>query len=144
MSRQIGFHHVALRVRDFDKSVGFYQSVLGCTPTVAWGEAPSRAIMLDYGGGNYIELFEKPAEPSLPADQLTTQPSAAAILHVCLRTNDVDGIISKVRDAGCNVLLEPKDTRIPDTITGDPLPVRLAFFSGPDGETIELFKNERT
>ncbi|MFW5841610.1 MAG: VOC family protein, partial [Planctomycetota bacterium] len=38
-----GFHHVALRSADFDRSIGFYTKVLGMTPAVAWGEGDNRA-----------------------------------------------------------------------------------------------------
>ena len=49
-----GFHHVAIRARDFDKSVAFYTAALGFTPKIAWVDKPSRAIMLDTGDGNYL------------------------------------------------------------------------------------------
>ena len=52
-----GFHHVAIRVYDFDATVRFYTEVLGFTDKVRWGEGDNRAIMLDTGDGNYLEVF---------------------------------------------------------------------------------------
>ena len=56
----LGFHHIALRAKDFDRSLAFYRDVLGCTVAAAWGEAPSRKVMVDIGDGGRIEIFEKP------------------------------------------------------------------------------------
>jgi glyoxylase I family protein len=132
-----GFHHVAIRSRDFDKSVGFYTQALGFGPKLAWGDAPGRAIMLDTGDGNYLEIFERPDQP--PAEE-----GRDAILHFALRTDDVDAALARAREAGCAVTMEPTDVKIDTTLGADPTPVRIAFFKGPDGEVIELFANELT
>ena len=90
--------------------------------------------MLDTGDGNYLEIFERP-------DQSADLPESA-ILHLCLRTHDTRATLEKVRAAGCEVTVEPKDI----VIASRPheTPVTLAFFKGPDGEVIELFQNQLT
>lgn len=128
-----GFHHVAIRVRDFDRSLAFYTELLGMTRKIEWGEAPSRAIMLNMGDGGILEMFERPEEP--------VSEDHPYLLHFCLRCSDVDGVIQRVRNAGCEVTVEPKDVDIPSRPTG-PTPVRLAFFKGPDGEVVELFDSK--
>ena len=68
-----GFHHIALRVYDFDATLKFYIDGLGFKRTYGWGtdgrangEPDSRAAMLDTGDGNYLEVFaggaRKPGE----------------------------------------------------------------------------------
>ncbi len=59
-----GFHHLALRAYDFDKTLDFYINGLGFQKKHGWGEdgrskgePDSRAVMLDTGDGNYLEVF---------------------------------------------------------------------------------------
>jgi glyoxylase I family protein len=123
-----GFHHVAIRVRDYDRSLRFYQEVLGFTQAIAWGDAPKRAAMLDTGDGNYLEVFERPDEKWADADP--------CILHLALRCGDIDAVIDRVRAAGAEITVEPKTLTVGKTQQAT---IRLAFFKGPDGEVIELF-----
>ena len=53
-----GLHHLAFRASDFDGTVKFYTDGLGCRETTRWGQAPSRAVMLDTGNGSHVEIFE--------------------------------------------------------------------------------------
>jgi glyoxylase I family protein len=129
-----GFHHVSIRSRNFDKTVEFYTRVLGFIPKIHWQEAPKRAVMLDVGDGNYLEVFED-LDP--PADG-----GGSPILHFALRCDDTDAAIKLVREAGCEVTMEP--TPIDIQAREQVVPVRIAFFKGPDGEVIEFFQNELT
>ena len=129
-----GIHHVAIRVRDFDRSVAFYTDVLGFTKKIEWGQKPGRAVMLDTGDGNYFELFERPNEP--PASE------EGVLLHIALRAGNCAEALERARAAGCEVKTEVKDVVIKSS--PHPTPVRLAFFKGPDGEIIELFQNDLT
>jgi len=121
-----GFHHVAIRVYDFDATVRFYTEVLGFTDKVRWGEGDNRAIMLDTGDGNYLEVFAGGAKGEKPE---------GAFLHLALRSDDVDGATELARAAGMEITVEPKDAVLGGT------PVRISFFKGPDGEIIELFQS---
>jgi len=126
-----GFHHTALRSADFDHSVKFYTEVLGLRVRITWGKDDSRAAMIDAGDGNYVEVFAR-KEP-FPIQEGT-------ILHFALRTDDCAGMLEKVRAAGAEITMEPKEVTIDSSI--GPVPVKIAFFKGPDGEVIELFENQ--
>lgn len=127
-----GFHHLALYVQDFDKSIAFYTQVLGFTPRLTWGEPPKRAALLDTGDGNYFEIMTSDTANGLPPRQT---------IHVALRCDDVDAAIERVRAAGYKITLEPKDVLFSSE---PPLPARIGFCEGPDGEGIEFFQNELT
>ncbi|MFA6271063.1 MAG: VOC family protein [Candidatus Paceibacterota bacterium] len=130
MASITGFHHTAIRSAQFDASFRFYAEVLGMKEKISCGEAPNRAVMIDAGDGNYMEIFER--SEAAPAVEAT-------ILHFALRTDDCAAMLEKAREAGAEVTMETKDLTIDSSI--GPVPVRIAFFKGPDGEVIELFQN---
>ncbi len=132
----IGLHHVALKTKEWDRSLSFYGEQLGFVTTITWTmPTGKRAAMLDMGGGHYLEVFEDPAYTPAPD---------GALIHLALRTADVDAATARVRDAGMRITVEPKDVTIETTNGRGPVPVRLSFFIGPNGETWEFFQNDRT
>jgi len=128
-----GFHHAAMKVANFEAVVGFYKQGLGLTEKIAWGEGNGRAVMLDCGNRNYLEIFAGGAGGSVPEGLVT---------HLALRTTDCDAALARAVAAGAVVTMAPKDVTIPST--PQPTPVRIAFCRGLAGEIIELFQNELT
>ncbi len=128
-----GFHHVAIRAHDFDATVRFYKDALGFTEKIAWGEGDKRAVMLDTGDGNYIEIFAGGKNEPKPE---------GAILHFAIRTSDCDAALRRAAAAGAVITMEPANIDIPSR--PGPTPVRIAFCKAPDGEVIEFFQNELT
>jgi glyoxylase I family protein len=128
-----GFHHVAIRVSDFERSVKFYKEVLGFVEKIRWGEAEKRGIMLDTGDGNYVEIFANGDAAPKPE---------GAWFHVAFRTTNCAAALERARAAGMEVTIETKTVTIPST--PHPTPITIAFFKGPDGEVIELFENQLT
>lgn len=125
----LGFHHIALKVKDFKKSYKFYSDGLGMTPIVAWGEGDGEIQMFDFGDGGILELFAG------GSDDLSEN---GKWLHFALRVEDVDAAYSAAIAAGAKELIQPKDVMInsrPYKMT-----VRIAFVTGFDGEQLEFFK----
>ena len=126
-----GFHHVAIRVKDFEKVVKFYCDVLGFTQRIAWGEGDKRGTMLDGGDGNYLEVFAGGTDALAKGE--------GAIIHVCFRTDDVVAATETVRAAGMEVTMEPREIAI--GAGAEKVPVKISFFRGPGGEIVEFFQN---
>ena len=124
----MGVHHIALKSANFDKSLAFYKS-LGLTEKVSWGEGDGRAVMFDFGDGNYLELF---------ADGVEGENNDKRYCHLALRADDVDEAYKVAINSGA------KSQTAPMTVSPDgadkPLTMRIAFVVGPDGEIIEFFK----
>ena len=123
-----GIHHVAIKVKDFDRSLAFYTQVLGMAPTISWGEGDGRAVMLDCGEGACVEIFAG-GKGNL---------AEGAWMHLALKVSDVDGAYAAALKAGCTTHMEPKDVDIDarPCVT----PVRIAFVYGPDDEVLEFFQ----
>ena len=130
-----GFHHACMKTRDWDATMRFYKDTLGCTEKVAWREAPQRAVMLDAGDGNYIEVFEDLAYTGAPN---------GAINHFALRTTRLDDVAARIRAAGYKITVEPRDVTIQTPNGFGPVPVRIFFCDGPNGESIEFLQNTLT
>ena len=128
-----GFHHVAIRAVDFDATLRFYLDGFGLSRAFGWGEGDSRAALLDVGDGNYLEVFAG-GKPRPEHDQ-----AEDVLLHIALRTPDADASYARALAAGAQAHIPPKDV----LIDGDrPVPVRIAFVRGLDGEVIEFFQND--
>lgn len=123
-----GIHHVALKcdgTAEFEKTLHFYQNVLGLEPVRSWGEGEHAGAMLSTGDG-LLEIFA--SGKKLPQ---------GAIRHFALRTERVDDCVAAVRAAGYPITVEPKDIVI---ASNPPFPARIAFCTGPVGKEIEFFQ----
>lgn len=128
MSYVNGFHHIALKASDFDKTLEFYK-VLGLKERVRWGEGDSRAVMMDMGDGGCIEIFAG-GEKGERADE--------RFLHLAFRADNVDSAYEAAINAGATSKSAPYEACPPDAVP--PIKMRVAFVFGPDGELLEFFK----
>lgn len=127
-----GFHHISMHVKDLDKTLKFYCDGLGFVAKFSWGSGPTRTVLLDTGDGNYLEVSQAEATGFDPK---------GVVAHFAFRTDDPDKAIEAARAAGAQVTVEPRDVNLP---SDPPMPIRIAFCKGPDGEIIEFFQNELT
>ncbi|SFQ41019.1 glyoxylase I family protein [Lachnospiraceae bacterium XBB1006] len=119
-----GIHHISMKCNtqeEFFQVMVFYCEVLGLPIYREW----EAGIMIDTGNG-YIEVFNNEANVM----------QRGTLRHFALATDDVDGMVKRVKDAGYEVFIEPNDRVIPSI---PELPIRMAFCYGPLGEEIEFF-----
>ncbi len=108
----------------FEKDVAFYKDILGFTEERRWAEG----VMLKAGNAR-LEIF-------CNGEGI---PELGAIRHFALETKNVDELAAKVKAAGYEVFIEPKNITIE---SAHPFHARMAFFYGPLGEQVELFNPE--
>lgn len=135
-----GFHHVGLRVMNFETSMKFYTEVLGMKilldcPHPWEPDTVDHICLLDTGDGNCIEIFTGGKQDPVEFDQFR----AGAYFHLALRSNNVDAVVERARKAGAKILVEPLDVRL-EAYNGDVKLGRVAFILGPDGEQVEFFQ----
>lgn len=128
------FHHIALRAKDYDASMRFYRDALGMTCKGEWGSKGERGSMLLIGNGGIIELYEGGTE-DLPEDFETRN---GCFFHLAIAVDDVDAAYRKALDAGAKEKIAPTDNVIGSV---PPMPIRMAFVYGLDGELIEFFQD---
>ena len=122
-----GMHHISMKCADkvqFEKAVTFYKDILGFTEERRWAEG----VMLQAGSAR-LEIF-------CNGEGI---PELGAIRHFALETKNVDELAAKVKAAGYEVFIEPKNITIESQ---PPFHARMAFFYGPLGEQVELFNPE--
>ena len=120
-----GLHHISLKcgtTEEFEKTKSFYLEVLDFKLVREWSEG----CMIDFGNG-MLEIFRNGAGIK----------TKGALRHIAFATDDVDEVVMKVKEAGYEVFIEPKNI----VINSEPeYPARIAFCSGPLGEEIEFFQ----
>ena len=123
-----GLHHVSLKCADravFERAKAFYCDVLGLRVYREW----EAGVLLDSGAG-YVEIFSN-------GEGVT---SIGAVRHMAFACDDVDATAARVRAAGYEVFVEPKNVILPSV---PPVHARVAFCRGALGEEIELFDEKK-
>ena len=107
---------------EFEKAKEFYLDILGFEKVREWPEG----IMISFGNG-MLEIFSN-------GSGIKTK---GALRHIAFAADNADELADKVKKAGYEVFIEPKDI----VIKSEPeLHARMAFCFGPLGEEIEFFQ----
>lgn len=125
-----GCHHIAVQTRDWDASMKLYRDVLGMPVAAEFGPPEHKIVLLDMGDGSYMELFQPEANTPAPGAAAPNDP----VTHFALATTNTKAATEHVRQAGYEITMEP------ETLDLGPLTVTIAFFRGPNGESIEFFQ----
>lgn len=127
-----GAHHISIQTRDLAASLHLYKDVLGMEVVAEFGSQDRPVKLLDMGDGSHIEIvgIMGGKSPQLAVGSPVKDP----ILHFALATTDTRLAVDRVRQAGYDITVEPKDVDL------NGMAVTIAFFKGPNGEEIEFFQ----
>ncbi len=114
--------HVALHVSDLRKSVGFYETHFGFENYFEHRTPQGFDIAYLRLGDTVLELTGR-ADPPLND------------FHFCLETDDFEGAVAALKDAGVEVDTAPHNTAAREPREEQWMRV---VFKGPDGERIEI------
>jgi catechol 2,3-dioxygenase-like lactoylglutathione lyase family enzyme len=120
-----GFHHIAIKTTDIERSTAFYRDVLGMREKRRLHFDDGSYLILLALGDTSVELFGG-AKPKDPAEDR----GEVGYVHLALAVDDVDSEYSRINALGYDFYVEPK------TVQG----LRVAFFRDPDGIPIELLQ----
>jgi len=114
-------NHVHLKTRDPQQTAKFYMENLGATLV---SEIGTRGYRLDLHGLTVNVT-------TLIADQ--TRQQVYGMEHFALNTDDLDGVVAKLKASGAKVLEE--------MVSGNGR--RICFLEGPDGVQLEIIEMQR-
>ena len=124
----MGFHHIALKAADIEKSSRFYEA-LGMTFVVGWGEGENEIRMFDFGDGGRLELFANGGDDDAVNGKFA---------HLALCVDNVEEAYEIALAAGGEPHIAPKV--VPLDSHPEKISINLAFVKGPDGEEVEFFR----
>jgi lactoylglutathione lyase len=119
--------HVALRVKDIDRSLAFYTGRLGCREVMRllYADGSLFLIYLRVTDDQFLELFPEGVGDRAPGREVV------AINHICLTVGDLDRTVADLVAAGVTIARE-----IRTGADGN----RQAWIDDPDGNRIEIME----
>lgn len=123
---EIFFHHVAIHVSDYDRSLEFYYA-LGLKLYTEWSTEDGRHCFLAIDGKPCLELHETKGAKLVES----------RLRHFCFHVDDVDEVYAKALAHGAKPKVEPHD----HPLDSHPIKLskaRVSHIYGPDGESIEI------
>ena len=114
--------HTCIFARDLDATEAFYNDVFGIPTAFTFKRGEEKiGYYLDLGGRTFIEVFRKADSSFAETNQIN---------HICLETEDLDGLLNHVRSKG--VTITDKKLGVDGTWQ--------AWTSDPNGVKLEIFQ----
>jgi len=129
-----GFEHVGMVSSDLDKTIAFYCGLLGLKEILVKRTGEGGRIAFLEIGGVMLEIVEPAAGASTPAREVPM--SEAGIRHITFRVDDVDAIYERLRAAGVEFTIPPRQAVNAELIR------KVAFCRDPDGIVVEFLERQ--
>ncbi len=121
--RLLGLAHIGIMVKDVEKSIDFYQNILGFEIQSIQDTGRSKLAFLQ-AGTCIVEL--------VPVSETENRP-IGPVDHICIEVEDIGPLMERLKAQGVKF---EKETYSEIGLFGG---VRNVFFRGPDDERIEFF-----
>lgn len=127
MSGILGIGHLALRVRDLDRSLEFWRDRVGFQEMdrLRRDDGTTWLVYLRISDSQCLELFPGATTEAVPPDDHN------GVMHICLEIEDLDVEIARLEQAGVKIV---------SPIKGGIDNNRGAWIHDPDGNRIELME----
>ncbi len=126
MKNAVGIGHIAIRVKDIDRTLDFYRDKLGFEEMFRLDRDGKLWLMyLRVTDSQYIELFPEAVGDRAPGRE------ANGLNHLCLEVDSLDGALEELTRAGVTITRE-KQMGADGNLQ--------AWIEDPDGNRIELMQ----
>ncbi len=131
MKHLTGLAHIALFTKDLETSVKFYESLGGTVTDHADVKKPAGTnhIIMVQMPGFFLEIIE-------PHDGSPVTAEGGVFPHIAIEVDDIDAAVADLKACGVTTFRTESPMSIP--IFGG---IRNIFFTGPDGELLELLQH---
>lgn len=131
MNHITGLAHIALYTKDLETSIRFYENLGGILTDRAQVAKPAGTNLLAMVklAGFFLEIIE-------PHDGSPVTPEGGLFPHLALEVDDIDAAVSNLKNAGINTFRMDVPNDMPGLFGG----IRNIFFTGPNGEQLELLQ----
>ena len=116
--------HIGIVVKNMDKSLEFYTTVLGCRLEESYQDERVHLAFVK-AGQQTIELIQ------YQEDSVEVR-GAGSVDHIAFAVTDIEFEIAKLQQHNVTLLFEQ-----PKVVSGK----KIMFFTGPDGERLELVQS---
>lgn len=131
MNHITGLAHMALYTKDLEASIRFYENLGGMLTDRAQVEKPAGTNLLAM-----VKLADFFLEIIEPHDGSPVTPEGGLFPHLALEVDDIDAAVSNLKNAGINTFRTDVPNDMPGLFGG----IRNIFFTGPNGEQLELLQ----
>ncbi len=148
--RIIAADHTGITVSNLERSLEFWQNVLGfefshrahqtsemASQITGVAGAEIKLAVVKAPGGHKIELLEYLAPPD--RKRVDLRPCDVGSVHVALTVDNLDAVLSKIAASGWKAAGKPQTLR-----SGPNAGKRVVYVCDPDGTTIEFMQQKET
>jgi len=149
--RVIAADHTGITVSNLERSLEFWQNVLGfefshrahqtsemASEITGVPSAEIKLAVVKAPGGHKIELLEYLAPPDRKQG-VDLRPCDVGSVHVALTVDNLDAVLSKIAASGWKAAGKPQTLR-----SGPNAGKRVVYVCDPDGTTIEFMQQKET